>query len=278
MKHFVVGLALTLMIAIAAAPAAYAQSGRGAIEGSFDRTLNVSGTVDLDVATGSGGIEIRQSTGNRVEVHGKIRVGTDRTRSDADSQDLVRRLENDPPIEQSGNRIRIGHLQGRDYERNVSISYEILIPSQSSVKSNTGSGSQTITGIVGPVEANTGSGSISLTNIRGKVIAETGSGSIRAAGLNGTFTGNTGSGSITVEGEQTGPWSLETGSGTVNIHLPQNAAYDLNAHTGSGGVTVDAPITMQGRLDGRRQDVSGKVRGGGPALDVRTGSGSIRID
>jgi DUF4097 and DUF4098 domain-containing protein YvlB len=269
-----------------------------AAEGSFDRTLSVSANaVELDVSTGSGKIDIRQGPVNRVEIHGRIRVGTERGRSERDAEDLVRQIETQPPIEQNGNVIRIGRLEGRDFERNVSISYEIVVPAQASIRAHSGSGSQTVTGITGPVNVSTGSGSIRLTDIRGGVHANTGSGgvmltqagagdvdittgsgSVDASGIRGALRVHTGSGRITVQGEQTGRWDLDTGSGSVNIRLPQNAGFDLNAHSGSGGVYVDHPITVQGRIDRRRNNVSGKVRGGGYALDVRTGSGSIRID
>jgi hypothetical protein len=34
---------------------------------------------------------------------------------------------------------------------------------------------------------------------------------------------------------------------------------------------------VQGRVDDRHRDIRGKVRGGGPLLRVRTGSGDIHI-
>jgi len=248
----------------------------GSTQGSFDRTLNVSGSVDLNVTTGSGTINIRQGSANRVEIHGRIHVGTDWFGSSRNAADTLRQIEANPPIEQNGSTIRIGHLD-QDI-RNVSISYEIVVPANSSIRSHTGSGSQTVTGIEGPVDAGTGSGSINLTDVRGRVNADTGSGSITATGLRGEFRAQTGSGSIRVDGEQTGRWEMHTGSGGIDIRLPRSASFDLNAHTGSGGVTVDFPMTVQGRIDGRRRDVSGRVGSGGYALDLRTGSGHIRIE
>jgi DUF4097 and DUF4098 domain-containing protein YvlB len=280
----------------------------------FDRTLNVSGPVDLDVATGSGRIEVRQGTAGRVQIHGVIRVGTDWwRRSEREAEDLVRQLESDPPIEQTGNMIRIGRMRSRDFD-NVSISYQIDVPAQTALRSQSGSGSLNVTGLQGTVVTSTGSGSITLTDLRGNVRANTGSGTIRADGIAGGFnattgsggvtlsqnasgdvdisTGSgtvrasgirgglrihTGSGGITAEGEQAGRWDLEASSGSITIRLPENAGFDLNAHSGSGGVHVDHPFTLQGRIDKRRNDVSGRVRGGGHVLDVRTGSGSIRI-
>jgi DUF4097 and DUF4098 domain-containing protein YvlB len=230
------------------------------IQGSFDRTLNVSGTVDIEVSTGSGSIEIRQGSANRVEVHGKIRAGTDWWRSDRDAEEAVRRVKSNPPIEQSGQAIRIGRIAGEARERNISISYEIVVPAQTNVRSRTGSGS------------------ITLRDIKGALDANTGSGSIHATGVSGGLRMRTGSGGIHVEGEQTARWELETGSGGIDVHLPRNAGFELSAHTGSGGVHVDYPMTVQGRVDRNRHDVSGRVGNGGHTLNARTGSGPIRIN
>jgi putative adhesin len=295
------------------APQIHAQ--RRGFEGMFDRTLNVSGPVDLDVSTGSGRIDVRQGSTGRVQIHGVIRISTDWwRRSDRDAEDIVRQLESDPPIEQTGNMIRIGRMRSRDFD-NVSVSYQIDVPAQTALRSQSGSGSVNVTGLQGAIIASTGSGGITLTDLRGNVRANTGSGTIHADGIAGGFnaatgsggvtlsqTGNgdvdistgsgtvrangirgalrihSGSGGITAEGEQTGRWDLDTSSGSITIRLPENAGFDLNAHSGSGGVYVDHPITVQGRIDKRRNDVSGRVRGGGHALDVRTGSGSIRIE
>src|SRR5262245_18702662 len=93
------GVAVILVVlAIATTPSAVSAQ-IGGIEGSFVRTLNVSGSVDLEVSTGAGSIDIRRGNGNSVEVRGKIRAGTDWWRSDRDARDVVRDLETNPPIE-----------------------------------------------------------------------------------------------------------------------------------------------------------------------------------
>jgi hypothetical protein len=250
----------------------------GGAEGSFDRTLNVSGPVDIDVSTGSGSINIRSGSGNRVEIHGRIRAGESWWWPSRDSEDTVHRLEANPPIEQSGSTIRIGKTLEHDGIRNVSISYDIVMPAQANLRAHTGSGSQTVDGVNGRVDVGTGSGSILLRNIQGDVAATTGSGSIRATGVRGGLRMHTGSGRISVQGEQTGRWELGTGSGGVDIDLPSNAGFDLSAHTGSGGIDVRYPMTVQGRIDHNRHDVSGKVGTGAYALNIRTGSGHIRIE
>jgi len=277
-------LVILVVLSTACSMPAYTKAARGARslaggqQGSFDRTLNVSGVVDLDVSTGSGSIAIRQGSNGRVEIHGRIYAAHDWLRTDGDIEAAIRRIESNPPIEQSGGTIRVGRLSGRDGERNISISYEIVVPPQCNVRAHSGSGSQTIEGISGPVQSGTGSGSITLRDIKGDLAANTGSGSIHATGVRGGLQARTGSGRIEVEGQQTGRWDLQTGSGGVDIHLPREAGFELSAHTGSGGVSVAYPMTLQGGIIHSRHDVTGRVGNGQYALNVRTGSGHVRIE
>ena len=241
-----VGLAFA--IACASPHVATAQS---AADGSFQRTLTVSGPVDLDVSTGSGAITIRSGGSGRIEVRGSIYV-RDRFFSLRDAGRVARDVESAPPIEQTGNRIQIGRMENTTYRDRVSISYEIVVPANTVVRSRTGSGSQEITGVEGPVDASTGSGRIRIANVRANVSANTGSGSIAAEGITGGLHARTGSGSITVDGTPGDRWDLDTGSGSVVVRLPQQAAFNLDAHTGSGSVTVGHPLTISGRLRGTK--------------------------
>ena len=52
-------------------------SAHSATEGSFERALNVSGQVDLDVSTGSGNISVRTANSSTVRVRGLIRARDD---------------------------------------------------------------------------------------------------------------------------------------------------------------------------------------------------------
>src|SRR5262249_46984978 len=153
---------------------------------------------DLEVSTGSGSIDIRRGSNNVVEVRGRIRAGDSWWRSNRNVEDTVRSLESNPPIEQTGNAIRIGRILDRDAQQNVSISYEITVPAQTNVRAHTGSGRAQVEGIDGRVEAGTGSGSIMLRDIRGDINANTGSGGIRAANIRGGLRMQTGSGGIEI--------------------------------------------------------------------------------
>src|SRR6478672_4796798 len=131
-------------------------------EGSFHRTLQVTGPVNLDVSTGSGSIQIRTGASNQLEVTGHIKT---HDWLGGNGEEKVKQLEANPPIQQSGNIIRIGHIDDSELRRNVSISYELVVPAETQLHSQTGSGSQVIDGINGIVETSAGSGGVKISNI-----------------------------------------------------------------------------------------------------------------
>jgi DUF4097 and DUF4098 domain-containing protein YvlB len=264
---------LTHALAALAFAGLFLESAAAQREGSFDRTLTVNGAVDLTVETGSGRIEVRPGDTSNVRIHGVIRAQDDFFRGSADR---IHEIETNPPISQTGNSIRISMPKDEWLRRHVSISYELVVPRETRLRAHTGSGRESVEGIRGPVELETGSGSVTVASVDGEVRIQTGSGSIEGSAIRGPISAHTGSGSMRLEQTAAGPLEAHTGSGGVNVRLPADAAFDLSAHTGSGHVYVNHPITVQGTVGGH--ELQGKVNGGGALVDVRTGSGSVRIE
>ena len=293
MKHEVGAVVLAaiagyfLVTGASAAPIAF----QAAAEGTFERTLDVTGALDLEVSTGSGDITLRRGSNGLVQVTGRIRVNR---RAD-DPSATLQTIQANPPIEQNGNRIRIGRNSDQDRElmRNVSISYEITVPVDTEVQARSGSGDLEIMEVAGPVDVTSGSGDLELTNIGGDVEARTGSGDIEVAqsgpgnveistgsgdieihNIRGGLRAGSGSGDIDVDGEPTDDWSLSASSGGITLDLPAQFAFDLDAETSSGSISMDQPITTPNL---RKNRLSGQVNGGGVEIRLRTSSGSIRI-
>lgn len=241
---------------------------------SFDRTLTVTGPVELEAETHAGSIAVRAGDAGSVRILATIRPN--RRAATGDLAGRLREIENNPPIHQSGNTIRIGPIQEESLQRMVSISYEITAPADTRVRMHSGSGSLTAEGVRGPVDATTGSGAVTVSAIGGQVRAHTGSGRIALSGIQGAADAKTGSGAVEIEQTAANPVKAHTGSGSVKVRLWAQAGFELRAHTGSGKVSVEHPITLNGAMGGR--EVSGKVRGGGPLVEVSTGSGSVRIE
>jgi len=262
------------------------------VEGSFERTLEVSGPVDLEVKSGSGSITIRVGGSDTVQVIGHIRAQSNWGSGSA--EDRVRQLEANPPIEQSGNRILIGDVGDRELTRNVSISYELEVPAETKLRSTTGSGSQSIGDLQGPVEASsgsgsleigdvggdveavTGSGSIRIESIQGRLRAKTGSGSIKARGIAGSVRSSSGSGSVEIQQTAPGDVQVETGSGSIQLSGVRGA---LRADTGSGTVTIDGVPTGDWEIKASSGDINLRLNEDvGFDLRARTSSGRIESD
>lgn len=185
-----------------------------------------------------------------------------------------------------------------------SVSFEITVPENCDIQLHNGSGGITLKGtsgdmrlrtgsgrieaydLGGEIELKTGSGSISLGNLQGRMGVVTGSGRIESYGLQGQVemkTGSgrisiaqsklagssrvvTGSGGITFEGglDPHGDTLIKTGSGSIGLSLPGDAAFSLDAKTGSGGVV---------------NEFGNNEYGASPRahLKLRSGSGRIHI-
>ncbi len=260
-----------------------------AAEGTFDRTLNVSGTANLKVGTGSGYIHITPGPDGSIHIIGHVHSNMGWL--SGSPEENVRRVTDNPPIVQNGNDIEVG--QHTSYH-NVSIDYVITAPRGTNVEADSGSGDLNISNLGAPLKAGTGSGSIDANDLSGDVAlstgsgeihaimngahyvkAETGSGSIRLQGVTGGLYAETGSGDIEIAGQPGDAWKLETGSGSVTLNTGGSAHFTLDASTGSGDVHSDPPITTHGTLD--RHHVTGEINGGGPTVRVETGSGDVRI-
>ena len=297
------GIAVVLLLASAVA--------FGSEQGHFERKFQVSSGADLQVFTRSGDITLHSGPAGTISIVGRIHVG-DRWFTNGRKSE-VEEIEKNPPVQQSGNFVRIDYVN----HTNISIDYEITAPPDTKVRTKSGSGDQTVDGMqagvevetgsgdvrfrdvsgemrvhtgsgniearnaAGPLEARAGSGDITLEEkSKGDVRIETGSGNVEAHGVNGGLSASTGSGDVRVEGIPANSWSVKTGSGNAELRLPQDASFDLDASSSSGNLEVNHPVTttVQGRVTDSRKSVRGKVRNGGPEVAVHTGSGNIRID
>src|SRR6187551_1139845 len=130
-------LVAALLTPLGAPARAVAQQATGA----FDRTLTVTGPLDVEVRSGSGSIEVRTGSADRVEIHGRVRAGDWGVfRSSSSAQDRIRRIDASPPIEQAGNRVTVGRIDDEDLQNHVSISYTVVVPPETTLVSKTGSG------------------------------------------------------------------------------------------------------------------------------------------
>lgn len=263
------GLAGALVLAALLAGAACGV--RSSVNGSFDRTFRVTGPVRLEITNGKGDSRIAAGGAGEVRIHGELRV---KSWSSGGGQRRLQQVEENPPLSQDGNLIRIGGLgSGSSGSESLSIDYTIVVPPDTEVRAVTGSGDLNVGGVRGPLNLMSGSGEATASEIAGDVHVQSGSGEIHVSNIQGQAQAMTGSGNVTLNAVK-GATRIQTGSGEIQIENPGEAVV---ANTGSGSIHVTGA-----QADLRLRGSSGNVTvDGNPGTsnywDFRTSSGNVAL-
>ena len=154
-----------------------------------------------------------------------------------------------------------------------------VVDIENGVLCKTASGTVEAKNIAGNADLNCVSGNVIGENIRGDVEADTVSGSVKLMDISGAdvVKGKTMSGSTIYMGEinPNGRYSLSAHSGRVEMTIPSNSAFDLEASTFSGSVKSEFDIMVSGKLS--KKKISGSVNGGGADVSLKTFSGNIYL-
>ncbi len=161
---------------------------------------------------------------------------------------------------------------------NHSVRLEVRVPRDLIADLHTGDGSISLRGLRGDLRADTGDGSIHGEDLDGGLDANTGDGSVRVAGRFDKLQLHTHDGSVEAQVKEgshlDGDWRIQTGDGSLHMRVPKNLAADLEAHTGDGHITIDLPGASSAK---GAHFTQAQLNGGGHALLLRTGDGSITV-
>jgi DUF4097 and DUF4098 domain-containing protein YvlB len=276
-----IGLLLGGVLALVAIVVAAALVTRGlrpaevTVDGTFERRLPMSGPVSINVATTSGAIVVRVGDAASARIAGKIEVSARRGTKAAEVQERVRQLEENPPIEQDGDVIRIGSVTDESLRR-AAIAYEITVPAGTPVQASSGCGTIDVEGL-GEITAKTLAGNIRLQQCAaGNIDARTNAGNIKLSGVHGGVKARSGCGNIRVDGVPVSNWHLRSGAGNVKLLVPEDAAFEVVARTGAGHVKA-THASLIPDTESRRK-LHGRAHDGGPLIDAKSGCGNIRIE
>src|SRR6202049_3069970 len=136
-------------------------AGFASVIGTFDRSFQVGGPVDLEVLTRSGDITVRSGAAGTVSIHAKIHSGN--SWFGGDHKQEVQELQNNPPIRQNGHSIRIDYVN----VNNISIDYEITVPENTAIRAHTGSGNQNVEGLKGNIDLEIGECDLKVPRLHG---------------------------------------------------------------------------------------------------------------
>ena len=267
---------------------------RERMEGTFERTLTVTGRVSLDVSTHTGVIRVTRGEDGSVRIRGVLRARSPvfiGLFMGGPPMARIRTIESNPPIHQDGNTIGVGDVSDRWLLRGIHLLLEITTPADTEVRALADSGDIRIEGVDGPVECETDSGEINIASIgaevraccdsgsihirgvKGGVDARTDSGHIEALEVGGTIDAKTDSGDIRLSQTIVAPICAQADSGRIRVQLAGSGGYSIRARTDNG--RVELPVMTSQRLS--RHQLEGDIRGGGSVVDLETDSGDIEV-
>jgi hypothetical protein len=237
----------------------------------FDRSFEVKAQTTLDVRTIRGKIDVSVGDPGRVVIRGTVTV---RTGWDVPSNaiELARQVTDHPPVEQAADVVRLRPPTDSNESRAVTLSYEVRVPPEARVITESDSGATAVREVSGAVSVRTQSAAISISRLGGSADVTTGSGEVIADGVKGATSITTSSSAITAR-SLGGSLRARTNSGAVEATF--SGAGDVDVQTSSSAITLTA---VNGGLVTSTQ--SGRTRvSGAPraAWDVSSGSGAVDI-
>ena len=141
-----------------------------------------------------------------------------------------------------------------------SVSYEVFAPRDTNLK----------------LQSN--NGAIAIANVHGDLDFETQNGAIKLDGLAGNVRGRATNGAVDVkltgarwEGEAL---DVRTTNGGVRLRIPEDYSARLETGTVNGGVNIDFPVLVQGKIG---RDISTTLGSGGALVRAETTNGGVRI-
>jgi len=237
----------------------------------WNKSFPISGRAELRVETSDAAIHVDTWDEKKIEAHitstkwgfgqGGIEV---KEHQSGDAVELEVRFPHGIHIMSIGDRRTI---------------IEIHMPREGKVRLHTGDGEIRLRDMKGQMDLESGDGRVEAEGVDGALRAHSGDAHVRVRGRFDTLDISTSDGRIEAEalaGSSVGPgWNVSTGDGGVSVTIPENFAADLSLHTGDGHITLDLPVTVQGKYDSN--SIHGKLNGGGGLLNIHTGDGSIRL-
>jgi hypothetical protein len=210
-----------------------------------------SGTLDVD-GRQNGGISVRGWDQREILVRARIRTW-------ARSEERARELASEIQIQSADGRVRAA---GPTTERRTSwsVSYEIFVPRSYNLSLDTYNGGIRVRDVRGRMDLSAHNGGLHLENVGGDVRGSTTNG-----GLHVELDGDKWQG----EG-----LDLRTTNGGVNMSIPSNYSATLETGTVNGGMSIDFPITVQGRITRR---LTTQLGNGGPTIRAVTTNGGVKI-
>jgi putative adhesin len=141
-----------------------------------------------------------------------------------------------------------------------SVSFEVHVPARTDLELRAHNGGIAVAGVTGTLRMETLNGGIHLDAVNGDVVAETTNGGLHVA----------------LDGDRWEGKGLDATTTNGGVHLSVPTGYSAHLETGTvnGGVDIDFPVTVQGRI-GRR--ITTDLGRGGATIRLITTNGGVNV-
>jgi DUF4097 and DUF4098 domain-containing protein YvlB len=217
-----------------------------------EQTLAVSGgAISID-GRQNGGVSVKGWDQNQILVRARVQTR-------APNSEEARALGQQIRIETGGSKIfASGPDNRKDYYWDVS--YEVFVPRRTDLS------------------VETHNGGISIAEVNGRIDFSALNGGVKLRKLGGTVRGSTANGGLVIElsGDRWDGESLDvsTTNGGVVMSIPENYSANLQTGTVNGSVSVDFPVTVQGRIS---KQISLNLGSGGALVKAMTTNGGVKL-
>lgn len=216
-----------------------------------EQTIASTGTLAVD-ARKNGGISVKGWDRNEVLVRSRVQASAP-TQSEAD--DIAKQIR----VQTGSGRIFAEGPAVRE-DHNWSVSYEVFVPRRSDVSLKTYNGGLTIADVTGHIEFTALNGGVVLRRVGGNVQGSTTNGGLVVELSGDRWDGET--------------LDVRTTNGGIVMSVPENYSAHLETGTVNGNLSIDFPVTVQGRIT---RELAVNLGSGGATVRAMTTNGGVKI-
>ncbi len=217
-----------------------------------EQTVPATGSVITVDARKNGGVSVKGWDRNEILVRSRVQAGSP---TQVEAETLAKQIV----VQTAGGKIVAqGPENRKDYQ--WSVSYEVFVPRRSDLSLESHNGGIAISDVTGKLEFSALNGGVVLRRVGGSV------------------KGGTTNGGLVVElaGDRWDGEALDvkTTNGGIVMSVPENYSAHLETGTVNGSISVDFPVTVQGRIT---RELAVNLGSGGATVRAVTTNGGVKI-
>lgn len=216
-----------------------------------EQTLQSGGTIAVD-ARKNGGVSVKGWDRSDILVRSRVQTGAP---TQAEADDLAKQITINSA---AGKIVADGPESRKDYH--WSVSYELFVPRHTDLSLESSNGGIAISDVSGRMDFTALNGGVVLRHVGGNVHGSTTNGGLMVELSGDRWDGET--------------LDVKTTNGGIVMAVPENYSAHLETSTVNGSLSIDFPVTVQGRIT---RELAVNLGSGGATVRAVTTNGGVKI-